>query len=309
MTMDKRLGLAVALVLASGVSAAAEGSGSGSSTTTTSSTLLAKWEYRAVKRSQVLELGKGDLTAGLNKLGEEGWELVSAQQPSSSDRGPGRTTGSTEFYFKRPMTKSTTGPSASSGVQKSFPLNHLKAASAVKALQELMGKGPEIVAEPITNKVLVKGTEKEVATVEQLLKKLDVPAARPKTLVVPLKGLQAVEIAKILDAMPGKKVHIAAAPSANALLIEGSAEDVDEVIKLIQQLEAPTEKDAFKVFTLKHATATATAKVLKEFFGTKKNLRIVADERTNRVLFEGPTEEMFRVAELLKELDVPVEKK
>jgi hypothetical protein len=37
---------------------------------------VAKWEYRVVTKDQIAELGKKDLAAGLNKLGEEGWELV-----------------------------------------------------------------------------------------------------------------------------------------------------------------------------------------------------------------------------------------
>jgi hypothetical protein len=35
-----------------------------------------QWEYRVVTRAQLLDLGKKDLVAGLNKLGDEGWELA-----------------------------------------------------------------------------------------------------------------------------------------------------------------------------------------------------------------------------------------
>jgi hypothetical protein len=38
--------------------------------------VLARWEYRVLTRDQVLDLGKKDLAAGLNKLGVEGWELA-----------------------------------------------------------------------------------------------------------------------------------------------------------------------------------------------------------------------------------------
>ena len=48
---------------------------------------LLKWEYRVLTKDQVLDLGKKDLLAGLNKLGDEGWELVAAE-PS--------------YIFKRP---------------------------------------------------------------------------------------------------------------------------------------------------------------------------------------------------------------
>jgi hypothetical protein len=37
------------------------------------------WEYRVLTRDQVLDLGKKDLASGLNKLGDEGWELVVAE--------------------------------------------------------------------------------------------------------------------------------------------------------------------------------------------------------------------------------------
>jgi len=37
---------------------------------------IPRWEYRVVTKDQVVELGKNDLAAGLNKLGNEGWELV-----------------------------------------------------------------------------------------------------------------------------------------------------------------------------------------------------------------------------------------
>lgn len=47
----------------------------------------AQWEYKILTEEDVRKLGKTDLTAGLNKLGEESWEMV------SSDKG--------RFFFKR----------------------------------------------------------------------------------------------------------------------------------------------------------------------------------------------------------------
>jgi hypothetical protein len=48
---------------------------------------VAKWEYRVLTKVQVVALGKNDLAAGLNRLGDEGWELA-ATEPA--------------FIFKRP---------------------------------------------------------------------------------------------------------------------------------------------------------------------------------------------------------------
>src|SRR5882672_9356051 len=38
-----------------------------------------KWEYRIVTKEQLLDLGNKDLVAGLNKLGDEGWELTAVE--------------------------------------------------------------------------------------------------------------------------------------------------------------------------------------------------------------------------------------
>jgi hypothetical protein len=35
-----------------------------------------RWEYRILTKDQVLDLGNKDLTAGLDKLGDDGWELA-----------------------------------------------------------------------------------------------------------------------------------------------------------------------------------------------------------------------------------------
>ncbi len=51
-----------------------------------------KWEYRVLTKNQVLELGKNDLAAGLDKLGAEGWELaaVEPQYIFKRAKGPDR---------------------------------------------------------------------------------------------------------------------------------------------------------------------------------------------------------------------------
>ncbi len=45
-----------------------------------------KWEYRILTKEQIIELGKKDLAAGLNQLGDQGWELTAVE---------------TAFIFKR----------------------------------------------------------------------------------------------------------------------------------------------------------------------------------------------------------------
>jgi hypothetical protein len=40
---------------------------------------VTRWEYRVLTKDQVLDLGKKDFTAGLNKIGAEGWELIAVE--------------------------------------------------------------------------------------------------------------------------------------------------------------------------------------------------------------------------------------
>jgi WD40 repeat protein len=52
-----------------------------------------RWEYKVASEADILKLGKDDLTAGLNKLGEDGWELVGSEK--------------TRFILKRKNTAAT----------------------------------------------------------------------------------------------------------------------------------------------------------------------------------------------------------
>src|SRR5262249_8155998 len=48
-----------------------------------------RWEYTILPRPEVMKRGNGQLATGLNRLGEEGWELLALQERDS------------QFYFKR----------------------------------------------------------------------------------------------------------------------------------------------------------------------------------------------------------------
>ena len=57
-----------------------------------------KWEYRVLHEQELSRLGKGDVAAGLNQLGAEGWELAVFEPPVQS----GLVYTVAKFYFKRP---------------------------------------------------------------------------------------------------------------------------------------------------------------------------------------------------------------
>jgi hypothetical protein len=51
-----------------------------------------KWEYKVMMELDLLKLGKDNLAAGLNSLGEEGWELITGLVERDNAR---------QFIFKR----------------------------------------------------------------------------------------------------------------------------------------------------------------------------------------------------------------
>src|SRR5262249_34965896 len=69
----------------------------GDSSTKSAIAAPARWEYQVMTKEQVIGVGKKDLAAGLNKLGEDGWELVAVEPSQTTDRDR----KDTEYYFKR----------------------------------------------------------------------------------------------------------------------------------------------------------------------------------------------------------------
>jgi RNA polymerase sigma factor (sigma-70 family) len=72
-----------------------------------------RWEYKALTRTALEDLGRkgeGDyrLTLGLNQLGAQGWELVGI------DSGANSTTSPSTYVFRRSATRAMRGPGASS---------------------------------------------------------------------------------------------------------------------------------------------------------------------------------------------------
>jgi hypothetical protein len=147
-----------------------------------------KWEYRALTKEQLLELGQKDLAAGLNRLGSEGWELVTVQQPSASERGPRRAARSAEFYFKRAA--ATKAPPAAPPAPparaefKTFILRNANATQSAKVLRELLGdkegRQLRLTADERTNMVLASGAAVDLEIVEVLLIRLDQPTPKAR---------------------------------------------------------------------------------------------------------------------------------
>jgi hypothetical protein len=149
------------------------------------------WEYRTLAWSAVEGLApekeKDRITAGLNKLGAEGWELV-AVTPSPAGR--------LEVVFKRQAGRTlrggpgdrpraaAAGPAAADAPEfKIYRLRNAKAADMERTLSKILqaggreGGGPRLAlaSDERTNSLLARAAPAQLQEIEALLSRLDTP--------------------------------------------------------------------------------------------------------------------------------------
>lgn len=139
-----------------------------------------QWEYRTLSRDAIAELGNKDLNTGLNKLGEEGWELVAL----AADANLNRKGSWAEYYFKRPK---DAGARAEAKPDKPQPetrtetqiltLKFARATDMARILAKLFGdKDIAVGCDERTNSLVVKGSPKVIDELATIVAKLDQPA-------------------------------------------------------------------------------------------------------------------------------------
>jgi len=139
------------------------------------------------------------------------------------------------------------------------------------------------------------------------------------TRVIPVKNTNATELVPILRPMVPQYGHLAAVSSANALIISDHANNIARIMGIIRRLDN-AESDEVEVVQLKYAWVGDVVKTLEQLTpvetgAIKKGsassgnvrVRVVAEERTNRLILRGEKSARDRVKALLVDLDRPVE--
>lgn len=198
-----------------------------------------------VQRNQAS--GNTNLTAGLNRLGTEGWELLTIQGTGAS----------AEYYFKRPAGKAvattSTPPSSGTGEMKIFMLKSMSAVEAARMLQNLLGNKREgslrLAADAATNQLVVHASPVDLQAIEAVLARLDVPAdAAPRlmTKAFVLKHVTATAAAKALQEVLRPKndgaLRIAAVDRTNQVVVQGTQEELIRAAEIITQIDVPAGK-------------------------------------------------------------------
>lgn len=130
-----------------------------------------------------------------------------------------------------------------------------------------------------------------------------------ETRVIQVQHSSATELIPLIRPLIPQYGHLAAVSSANALIISDRSANIARIEDLVRQLDR-TESDDFSVINLQHGWALDIAEVLTNTLtrgegSDTAGSRIIADSRTNRLIFTGPIQARQKLASLAQTLDTP----
>lgn len=139
------------------------------------------------------------------------------------------------------------------------------------------------------------------------------------TRVIAVKNSPASELIPVLRPMVAQHGHLAAVPSANAIIISDHGANIEKIVSIIEKIDG-AESEELEVIALKEAWVTDIVTLLenltpvttgkankKSAGGSASRVRVVADERTNRLILKGEKAARTRVKNLVAKLDVAAE--
>lgn len=137
------------------------------------------------------------------------------------------------------------------------------------------------------------------------------------TRVIQVKNTPALELIPILRPMVPQYGHLAGVVSANALIISDHQDNISRIERIIGQLDE-ADSEEFEVIQLKEAWVGNVIELISSLTpvdtstGSKKGsksatarVKVVADERANRLLVRGERNARDRIKAIVKQLDTP----
>jgi type II secretion system protein D len=205
--------------------------------------------------------------------------------------------------FEKIKTLATQVDAASTGGQAAptlIPLKFAQAATVAPAIAQAfavsratVGRGAQInpddmvtvVAEPMSNSLIVTANATNLKKVQDLLAKIDIEGTGGlKTELVLLKNARAAEVAPALQQMAqgaqGARAARAGAPGAvgmtgvtvsadvgsNGLVITGPSADIEKIVKMAHDLDLATGEPLVKMYPLKNADVRTAVTALQDLF-------------------------------------------
>ena len=191
----------------------------------------------------------------------------------------------------------------------------------LKGQVEPAGGPATLLAEMKDNRIMVSGSEPEIARVEAIIRQLDPKGAqggKEETRVIRLKTAVAAELAALVEKTvnaQSQKVKVLVDPRSNSLVVSGDDSGVETASQVIQQLDTRSDVQPreLRVIELKQGDAgtvapmvtTLAGEMIKDQRGPEYvvQTKIVPDVAGNRLIVSGPKEELNAVTTVVEQLD------
>jgi len=181
-------------------------------------------------------------------------------------------------------------------------------------------KGYTVVPSGATNKIVSTRDAKEVG-----LPTLRAGEASDQfvTRMLTLRHINAADVAEsILSPLMPKTSNVVVYEPSNKLIISDNAANIARLVSILRELDVPLSQHQLKVVSLRYADATETAKICNEILATgpARNLnrrrstnvttsattaesKVLAYDRTNRLILMASSEDMTSLLQLIAEVD------
>ncbi len=127
------------------------------------------------------------------------------------------------------------------------------------------------------------------------------------TRVVPLEHADATALVPVLQPLVSKDGVLTAHPATNRLVVVDAAGNVERLAALARELDRPGTAEGAETLALRNAPADDLAKRLRETLVAEPgvaSLRVVAEPRTNSLVFSGAPDQIARARAIARRLDV-----
>ncbi len=136
------------------------------------------------------------------------------------------------------------------------------------------------------------------------------------TRVIQVQNTPALELIPILRPMVPQYGHLAGVVSANSLIISDHQDNIARIEKIIKQLDA-ADSEEFEVIQLKDAWVGSVIELLSNLTSvdtgaakagataSTSRVKVVADERANRILVRGEKKARDHIRSIITRLDTP----
>ncbi|PXB88043.1 type II secretion system protein GspD, partial [Pseudomonas aeruginosa] len=132
---------------------------------------------------------------------------------------------------------------------------------------------------------------------------------RLETRVIQVQQSPVSELIPLIRPLVPQYGHLAAVPSANALIISDRSANIARIEDVIRQLDQKGSHD-YSVINLRYGWVMDAAEVLNNAMsrGQAKGAagaQVIADARTNRLIILGPPQARAKLVQLAQSLDTP----